>query len=216
MAPPPSSLCGWVFNRTALPDPHISLYQPSLDKYINSFGCEVRQLPQDFPALVPLYAPMELGFTSLPFVQWAADFWWVPLLLSAVYLLLALSVGPWLMKGREKVTCKNALAVWNLLLSLFSAAGFARTFPHLVYYGAQNGFYASVCAPAETAFGQGAAGLWTMLFIFSKVPELVDTLFLVITKKNVEFLHWYHHFTVLLYCACIEPFFVFFSERSHF
>ena len=39
-----------------------------------------------------------------------------------------------------------------------------------------------------------------MLFIFSKVPELVDTVFLVLAKKPVIFLHWYHHFTVLLYC----------------
>jgi hypothetical protein len=26
-----------------------------------------------------------------------------------------------------------------------------------------------VCRPAEPSFGHGAAGLWTMLFIFSKV-----------------------------------------------
>jgi hypothetical protein len=57
-----------------------------------------------------------------------------------------------------------------------------------------------VCAPAEAAFGTGAAGLWVMLFVFSKVPELIDTYFLVEAKKQVIFLHWYHHITVLLYC----------------
>ena len=200
-------LCGWVFNRTEDKPTALTLFHPNTNTYVNSFGCPINQLPQDYPLLAHFYSPVELNFNSLPFVKWAADFWYLPLAISALYLLLALGLGPALMAGREKVACKNALAVWNLLLSLFSAVGFARTFPHLVHYGSVFGFYPSVCAPAETAFGQGAAGLWTMLFIFSKVPELVDTVFLVITKKNVEFLHWYHHFTVLLYCAF---FFVFF------
>lgn len=30
--------------------------------------------------------------------------------------------------------------------------------------------------------------------------ELVDTFFIVIHKKKLIFLHWYHHITVLLYC----------------
>ena len=38
------------------------------------------------------------------------------------------------------------------------------------------------------------------LFIYSKFPELLDTFFLVVHKRPVIFLHWYHHVTVLLYC----------------
>jgi len=39
-----------------------------------------------------------------------------------------------------------------------------------------------------------------MLFVFSKIPELGDTIFIILLKKEVLFLHWYHHVTVLLYC----------------
>jgi hypothetical protein len=46
----------------------------------------------------------------------------------------------------------------------------------------------------------GPTGLWVGLFIYSKIPELIDTVFLVLQKKNVIFLHWFHHVTVLLYC----------------
>lgn len=165
-------------------------------------GCEFRQLPQDVPWLRALYSDAELEFSSLHFVDWAASNGAVPVVLCAVYLLLSLWAGPRCMAARSAVPCKNQLAVWNLLLAAFSAAGFLRTAPHLLFYAWRSGGWASVCAPAETAFGQGAVGLWVMLFIFSKIPELVDTVFLVIAKKPVIFLHWYHHFTVLLYCAC--------------
>ena len=39
------------------------------------------------------------------------------------------------------------------------------------------------------------------VFIYSKIPELLDTIFMVLrNKKNIPFLHWFHHATVLMYC----------------
>lgn len=38
------------------------------------------------------------------------------------------------------------------------------------------------------------------MFIMSKLPELIDTVFIVLRKQPLIFLHWYHHATVLIYC----------------
>merc|ERR1712032_648740 len=43
-------------------------------------------------------------------------------------------------------------------------------------------------------------GVWVAFFIFSKYFELIDTAFLVLRKRKVRFLHWYHHCSVLMCC----------------
>ena len=48
-------------------------------------------------------------------------------------------------------------------------------------------------------------GFFVALFIYSKVFELVDTLWLTLRKAPVIFLHWYHHVTVPLDCSHSNP-----------
>lgn len=43
-------------------------------------------------------------------------------------------------------------------------------------------------------------GLALQIFILSKLPELLDTVFIILRKKPLIFLHWYHHVTVLILC----------------
>jgi elongation of very long chain fatty acids protein 6 len=61
-------------------------------------------------------------------------------------------------------------------------------------------YESTVCVNPFDTWGKGPVGFWVMLFIFSKVPELMDTVFIVLRKKPLIFLHWYHHVTVLMFC----------------
>ncbi len=42
-------------------------------------------------------------------------------------------------------------------------------------------------------------GYWGWLFVMSKTPELGDSLFLVLRKRPLIFMHWYHHALTFLY-----------------
>uniref|UniRef100_K3X8B3 Elongation of fatty acids protein n=1 Tax=Globisporangium ultimum (strain ATCC 200006 / CBS 805.95 / DAOM BR144) TaxID=431595 RepID=K3X8B3_GLOUD len=120
-------------------------------------------------------------------------------ILCACYAVMCFG-GRWLMKDRKPFNLQIPLALWNLALSMFSFMGAIRTVPFLLNTIYRRGVYNSVCMVPTAHYGHGPVGFWVTVFIFSKVPELVDTLFIVLRKKPLIFLHWYHHITVLLFC----------------
>jgi len=130
----------------------------------------------------------------------------IPIYTVALYLLFVLT-GPMFMKYREPLRVKPALSAWNGALSLFSFCGAIRTAPVLYQYVMSSSIVDIICRPADIWIVSGPTGLWVTLFLGSKFPELIDTIFLVIRKKPVPFLHWFHHATTLLYSwhACAYP-----------
>ena len=91
------------------------------------------------------------------------------------------------------------LAVWSCSLAIFSIVGAVRTWTELVEVMARGGIYQAVCTPSFIT-EDSVAGLWTYLFVLSKVMELFDTAFIVLRKQKLIFLHVYHHITVMWMC----------------
>ena len=48
------------------------------------------------------------------------------------------------------------------------------------------------------------ANFWYYAFIISKIPELLDTFFIILRSKPLVALQWYHHFATLLICYNIS------------
>eukprot|EP00009_Paramoeba_aestuarina_P009158 CAMPEP_0201520864 /NCGR_PEP_ID=MMETSP0161_2-20130828/12974_1 /ASSEMBLY_ACC=CAM_ASM_000251 /TAXON_ID=180227 /ORGANISM="Neoparamoeba aestuarina, Strain SoJaBio B1-5/56/2" /LENGTH=273 /DNA_ID=CAMNT_0047919373 /DNA_START=164 /DNA_END=985 /DNA_ORIENTATION=- len=120
----------------------------------------------------------------------------LPILAICVYLYLIFYADKWVSKPWN---CKGILVMWNLFLAGFSVVGAIYLLPLLWKKIQQDGFRASVCESAMWYF-DGWEGVFVTLFIYSKFLELMDTVFLIIRKKEVIFLHWFHHVTVLLFC----------------
>jgi len=142
------------------------------------------------------------AFDATIWCNWAATNWQIPLVACAIYLSGVVGVER-IMRHRPKLTLRVPIMGWNFLLSVFSVGGAVSCIPALLY-GQENGllsrgFYASVCAH-PSSYGCGRVGVFVLLFILSKLVELVDTLWLRLRKVPVIPLHWYHHATVLLYC----------------
>lgn len=48
--------------------------------------------------------------------------------------------------------------------------------------------------------GNQSMNPWIFLFGLSKIPELLDTFFIVLRKRPLVFLHYYHHVVTMIYC----------------
>lgn len=141
-----------------------------------------------------------LGFPSASAQTiWYRDNHHIAFMICAVYLAIVFGIQAY-MRSRERYEVRALQAFWNLCLSAFSFMGAFRMVLHLIATISHKSFKESICDAPNISYGSsGASGLWAFLFIASKIPELGDTIFVVLGKRKLIFLHWYHHVTVLLY-----------------
>jgi len=133
--------------------------------------------------------------------QWAsvgptfAKYFPAAIALAAAYVVLVFAGQRW-MKSRPAYELDGALIYWNLFLTVLSWAMALRMVPALIRRVSSWTLAQTIC---DATFIDGTTGFWVFVFTASKIPELLDTAFLVLRKRSVILLHWYHHFTVLLY-----------------
>uniref|UniRef100_A0A914GWT0 Elongation of very long chain fatty acids protein n=1 Tax=Globodera rostochiensis TaxID=31243 RepID=A0A914GWT0_GLORO len=142
-----------------------------------------------------LVLPAERSFNLTDSTLWMQDNWLNSLAFCTLYV-IAIFGGQKLMSSQKPFGLDQALFWWNLGLATFSAMGMVRMVPELIWSVNSNSFIYSICT---ASYAQGVTGFWTEKFALSKVFELVDTGFIVLRKRPLIFLHWYHHITVLVY-----------------
>ena len=130
--------------------------------------------------------------------RWLNGYWPAgPLGLGVSYLLTLFLLKQWMNK-RDPIKLKTPLIAWNTCLAIFSIAAFVQFAPGAVLYGlAKGGFVYSVCSVEP--FPTPKLTFWMAMFIVSKFVEFGDTIFLVLRKAPLTFLHVYHHLSVAMY-----------------
>mmetsp|Transcript_15592 Transcript_15592/g.18983 ORF Transcript_15592/g.18983 Transcript_15592/m.18983 type:complete len:315 (+) Transcript_15592:184-1128(+) len=144
----------------------------------------------------------EIGFYFQEYVTSSAI---LPKIIAPCVVILyvvGIKFGKESMANRKPWQWRNILAAWNFFLCLFSFMGMIRTILPVFHYMNTLSIRENMCNSPYQTWMTGTTGLWFQLFILSKFPELIDTFFIIIHKKPLLFLHWYHHTTVLLYVWC--------------
>ncbi|ORC86303.1 fatty acid elongase [Trypanosoma theileri] len=163
----------------------------------------------------------ELGhdFKGTPALQWMREHTEVPILAVVFYLAFVLFVPNTIMAHRPPIKMRLWNILWNLVRTVFAVGGTYYCVPQLMEWCTaslipnllprhlrdpqpivEGSFYTSMCYWNKGMFLDGTAAMWLLLINLLNLSELINTVFLVFQKKPVNFLHWYYHATVLLFC----------------
>lgn len=121
----------------------------------------------------------------------------IPITIIFVLYLALVFLGPKIMSNRKPVDLKYFIIVYNLALVYLSVYMFYEFLVTSTLAG-----YSYICQPVDYSSDPLALRMANVCwwFFFSKVIELLDTLFFILRKKNdqVTFLHVYHHCTMII------------------
>uniref|UniRef100_A0A7E4V7Z4 Elongation of very long chain fatty acids protein n=1 Tax=Panagrellus redivivus TaxID=6233 RepID=A0A7E4V7Z4_PANRE len=133
--------------------------------------------------------------------QWVGNHFYLTLQLSVLYVVVVFGTK-FFMRNRQPFNLFIPLNLWNAFLAIFSIVGTIKLTPEF-YNSVTSSFQDSYCH--VSSFTSGNNGYWVWLFILSKMIELTDTVFLVLRKRPLMFLHWYHHILTLVYAFYSYP-----------
>jgi hypothetical protein len=116
---------------------------------------------------------------------------------TCVTYLLVIFGGQYLMRRQAPIAFPALAKVHNLALSLGSLALLLLFVEQLAPILARHGLFYAICDAG--AWTQRLELLYYINYLF-KYWELADTVFLMLKKKPLEFLHYYHHSMTLVLC----------------
>eukprot|EP00127_Corallochytrium_limacisporum_P001042 Clim_evm5s35 gene=Clim_evmTU5s35 len=131
------------------------------------------------------------------FDRWLDGNEWMFVVSAIVYVPVIFGVQQY-MKDKKAFDLRWTAVAWSAFLSLFSLFGALRTVPYLLSTWYHHGFLTTVTSIEYVQ--DPSVALWVFLFCLSKFPEYVDTYLIVLRRKPLIFLHWYHHIATSLYC----------------
>ena len=123
---------------------------------------------------------------------------YILLLLASLYL-PSIYYGQLYMKDKE-FKIKHSLFLWNIFMSFASFLGFYLIIVDQIQ--TDSVYYSKSFCDPPLILGKTQANVQLVCYIFcyTKFLEWIDTFFLVIKKRKIIFLHWFHHLTTMLYC----------------
>nr|XP_027198788.1 elongation of very long chain fatty acids protein 6-like [Dermatophagoides pteronyssinus] len=122
---------------------------------------------------------------------------WLPFAFSLLYFIIIVCWIPRLMRTRQPYRLNDVISFWNLTMALFSIVGTFRLLPELIFMIQNYSLFQSICD--DRYIDDPRFFLWMFLFQFSKIFELLTSLFIVLNKQKLLSIHWIYYIISLCY-----------------
>uniref|UniRef100_A0A1B0G677 Elongation of very long chain fatty acids protein n=1 Tax=Glossina morsitans morsitans TaxID=37546 RepID=A0A1B0G677_GLOMM len=119
------------------------------------------------------------------------------MILIVVYILIAVRIGPSLMKNRAPYDLKYTLTVYNIFQMIYNSYLFVVIWNETQAIRSLMNDDCKIKRSDESTLQCFGYGWW---YIMNKIVDLLDTMFMVLRKKNhqITFLHVYHHSAMIV------------------
>ena len=126
------------------------------------------------------------------------NFYFLSFLLMAY--LPCIRLGVEYMEDKPPINLKEIMFFWNISLAFFSTCCVLNiTLPLLK----SNLFLTNESICTNRINDDKNMNKWQFYFVVSKFPEMFDTAWIIMRKRNLTYLQVWHHFSVCLYCWII-------------
>ncbi|KAI8388372.1 fatty acid elongase [Radiomyces spectabilis] len=105
--------------------------------------------------------------------------------------------GQYMLRQFKPIACQSLFRLHNLLLTIVSGALLVLLLEQLIPQLARHGLYYTICS--AHAYTPQLELIYYLNYLV-KYWELLDTVFLVVKKKKLEFLHYFHHSMTMALC----------------
>lgn len=148
-----------------------------------------------YETTVQKFTPV-MGVT--PFVNWTTP------TIAVILYLLGIAVMQRFMKNRKSINVSLLMWAHNWILCIVSVimwvGGMYELGKLALTSKNSSSFETLFCDPLREQSSHGAVGFWNWVFLITKYYELLDTALQIAKKKNLLFLHVYHHAATLFTC----------------
>lgn len=146
---------------------------------------------------IPYLNWLEDNFNYQASLNFSLHYWTAFIPVSFLYLVFVY-LGNQYMKNKTPFNLRTSLMLWSGLLSIFSLLGALNVIPEAFQTFQRSGFVGLVC-DATTLRKNQQVHFWVSAFCWSKLLELIDTVFIVLRKQKLTYLHSVHHAITLLF-----------------
>ena len=145
---------------------------------------------------------------------------YVNIIICLIYGLLVELLKKWVKNQKNYIEPKWMISIrpiHNLSLSLVSFFMFAIQLYIMIIDGRFKSWHTMAC---QNTLNAGLFGFINFCYLLTKIWEWMDTFLLVLSNKNVIFLHYFHHMTTFTMAAVVHNFpvggYCFFNCIVHF
>ncbi|KTW29789.1 hypothetical protein T552_00994 [Pneumocystis carinii B80] len=122
---------------------------------------------------------------------------WIHVIGIILVYYVVILVGKWVMSFFSAIKLNMLWKIHNLFLSVISGFFFLLLFEQMFPIIWKHGVYYSICNPKS--WTQRVVTIYYINYLI-KYIELLDTVFLFLNKKPLQFLHCYHHGATVFLC----------------